>query len=157
MIRPATEADLPEIRRIIIAAFGKDTIHYLLEERFGVLGGKSWEDLKAEEIESSYKQHPDRVMVTELEGKIVGFASYSIDKGRKMGVVENNAVDPDYQNRGIGTSQIERVLEIFRENDMQLAEVVTGLDSGYTPARRMYEKCGFEPTQERVIYHLSLN
>jgi ribosomal protein S18 acetylase RimI-like enzyme len=157
MIRPATEADLPEIRRIIIGAFGKDTIHYLLEEKYGVLGGKSWEDRKAEEIESYYRQHPNRVLVTELEGKLLGFASFSVDKERKMGVVENNAVDPGYQNRGIGTAQIERVLEIFREMGMQLAEVVTGLDSGYTPARRMYEKCGFEPTQERIIYHLSLS
>jgi N-acetylglutamate synthase-like GNAT family acetyltransferase len=157
MIRPAVEEDVPEIRRIIIAAFGKDTIHYLLEEKFGVLGGKSWDDRKAEEIESSYRQHPDRILVTELGGKVVGFASFSLDTERKMGVVENNAVDPEYQNSGIGSAQIERILDIFREMDMELAEVVTGLGPGYTPARRMYEKCGFVPTQERVLYHRSLS
>jgi ribosomal protein S18 acetylase RimI-like enzyme len=157
MIRPARKGDLPNIRRIIVAAFGKDTIHYLLEDKFGVLEGKSWEDRKAEEIESFYRQNPDRVLVTELTGKVVGFASFSLDKERKMGVIQNNAVDPEFQNRGIGTAQIEHLLGIFKERGMNLAEVVTGLDPGYAPARCMYEKCGFEPTQERVYYHLSLS
>ena len=156
MIRPAREDDLPDIRKIIVAAFGKDTVHFLLESKFGVIGGKGWDEWKAREIESFYRKNPDRVLVTELEGKIVGFASFSLYREREMGVIQNNAVDPEYQNRGIGTAQIERVLEIFREEGMQLAEVETGLDAGYGPARSMYKKCGFEPTIERVTYHLSL-
>ena len=156
MIRPAVEDDLPEIRRIIVDAFGENTIHFMLERRFGVMGGRGWDERKGDEIESFYRNHPDRVLVTEFEGSVVGFVSFSWDPDRKLGVIHNNAVDPDYQNRGIGTTQIAHALEVLREIGMEVAEVTTGLGPGYVAARRMYEKCGFEPTNRSVTQHLSL-
>jgi N-acetylglutamate synthase-like GNAT family acetyltransferase len=156
MIRPAHEGDLPDIRRIIVEAFGHDTVHYKLEKKFGVLGGKTWDERKGDEIESFYRSHPDHVLVTESEGMVVGFVSFSCDWDRRMGEIQNNAVDPDFQNRGIGTAQISRALGVLKEMGMEFAEVSTGLGPGYAAARRMYEKCGFEPTIERVTCHLSI-
>lgn len=157
MIRTARPGDLPELRRIIVEAFGQSTMHYLLERRFGTIGGRSWELRKADEIESFYRAHPDGVLVTEEEGRILGFVSFHLDPERGMGKIGNNAVDPEYQNRGIGTRQIARVLEILRERGMKIAEVQTGLADDYGPARCMYEKCGFKPTMEFVTYHASLD
>ncbi len=156
MIRKATKEDLGDMRRIVVNAFGHGTIHYLLESKFGIIGGKDWRVRKAQEIESFLQAHPDWILVTELEGKVVGFVSYSLDHDRKLGTVQNNAVDPQFQNKGMGTEQILHVLDIFRRKGMKLAEVRTGRGVRYLPARRMYEKCGFEPTTESVTYHLSL-
>lgn len=155
-MRRAKEKDLGDLKRIIVEAFGHETIHYLIEDKFGIVGGKSWKERKADEIESFFRAHPDKVLVSEREGKVVGFVSYSLDHDRRLGTIQNNAVDPDFQGKGIGTKQILCVLDIFRKEGLELAEVRTGKGPGYMPARRMYEKCGFEATMESVTYHLSL-
>ncbi len=156
MIREAWEGDLPDLKRIIISAFSKSTIHYLLEERYGRIGDRSWAEWKTQEIESFFKSHPERVLVTEQEGRIVGFAAYDLKPEREMGIILNNAVEPDSQNQGLGTAQIRHLLNIFRERGMRFAKVVTGGGEGYAPARKMYEKCGFEATMKSVIYHTRL-
>ena len=156
MIRQAREEDIPSIRRIIVDAFGENTIHFILERKFGVIGRKGWKERKANEIEHFFRGHPDQVRVTEIAGRVVGFISFAFNVDRNMGVVLNNAVDPENQKKGIGTSQIKNVLGEFRKRGLELAEVSTGLGPGYSPARQMYEKCGFEPTFRGVTYHLSL-
>jgi GNAT superfamily N-acetyltransferase len=156
MIRQARPEDLGDLRRIIVAAFHHETIHYLVERRFGVVEGKTWDQRKGDEIESFLGAHPEWVLVTELDGEVAGFVTYALDEERKVGQVQNNAVDPRHQNRGIGTGQVHFVLDIFRREGMKLAEVVTGLGSGYAPARRMYEKCGFEALMENVRYYRCL-
>jgi GNAT superfamily N-acetyltransferase len=157
MIRQAREEDIPSIRRIIVDAFGENTIHFILERKFGAIGGKGWDERKADEIEQFFRGHPDQVRVTEAAGRVLGFISFAFNLDRNMGVVLNNAVDPEHQNMGVGTSQIENVLEEFRKRGLGLAEVSTGLGPGYAPARQMYLKCGFEPTFRSVTYHVSLN
>ena len=153
----ARDADLPAMRRIVVDAFGHSTIHCLLEDRFGMIGGRSWEEHKANEIEGFYRAHPNQVLVTEIENRIVGFATYSLDEKRKVGIVGNNAVDPKYQSRGIGTEQIREVLARMTAKGMRIAEVKTGTSEAFAPARRMYETLGFSPTTESVLYHLSLD
>ena len=156
VIRGASQEDLPELRRIIVEAFGHSTIHYLIEERFGIVGTRTWNVRKADEIADFFRLKPEQVLVTEIEGRIAGFTTYDLDDDRKIGVIGNNAVDPSFQERGIGTNQIQYVLGLMREKGMRIAEVRTGLGPEYAPARRVYEKCGFSPTMESAIYHLSL-
>ena len=54
------------------------------------------------------------------------------------------AVDSDYQQRGIGVALTEFALEQMKAAGMSVAMVETGGDSGHAPARRTYEKLGFE-------------
>jgi ribosomal protein S18 acetylase RimI-like enzyme len=157
MIRKARDRDLPELKRIIVEAFGQSTMHYLLERRFGPIGGRSWDLRKADEIETFYRSHPENVLVTEKKGRILGFISFSLDQERKIGKIGNNAVAPEHQNRGIGTEQIVKTMGILKERGMKVVEVQTGLTEEYGPARHMYEKCGFEPTMEFLTYHASLD
>jgi GNAT superfamily N-acetyltransferase len=53
------------------------------------------------------------------------------------------AVDPDYQDRGIGSTLIEFALAWMKDAGMSIAMVETGGDPGHAPARRTYEKLGF--------------
>jgi ribosomal protein S18 acetylase RimI-like enzyme len=53
------------------------------------------------------------------------------------------AVDPEHQNRGIGTELNVAALREMKAAGMKLAEVETGGDEGHAPARRSYEKAGY--------------
>jgi GNAT superfamily N-acetyltransferase len=86
----------------------------------------------------------------------VGFITYNLFERKKLGVIGNNAIHPNYQGKGLGTKQYQRVLEIFRENGMLYAGVTTGSDESHAPARAGYEKVGFRPMIHIVQYYRKL-
>ena len=45
---------------------------------------------------------------------------------------------------GIGPKLYDKVLQTMKEQGMEYATVTTGLDDGHAPARRAYQKAGFE-------------
>ena len=108
-IRKATLDDIDRIYRIIAAAFGPYCIAKLLEDRFGVVDGKSWVEHKAGGVVESFRRRIEDVFVAEDGGQVVGFASLSCSGD--TGAVGNNAVHPDSQGRGIGTRLIRTVLD----------------------------------------------
>ena len=79
-----------------------------------------------------------------------------IDPERCIGTILNNAVDPAAQGQGVGTAMYERVLTLFRDAGMEYARVHTGLDEGHAPARRAYEKAGFDLSIPDVTYYQKL-
>ncbi len=155
-IRPAVEADVTRIREVIVASFDGITGHQLLEQRYGQIGGRSWREWKASEIEASFRQRSDSLLVAELGDVIVGVVSFRLDHQRQIGHIGNNGVDPRFQGRGIGTRMYERVLAIFRDAGMRFAEVTTGSGDEASRARRAYEKAGFQPLTTSVRYFREL-
>lgn len=63
------------------------------------------------------------------------------------------AVDPDYQNTGVGT----RILEYFEflsvENGAQT--IFLEVAANNSPAIRLYQKCGFRESARRTAYYLT--
>jgi GNAT superfamily N-acetyltransferase len=55
------------------------------------------------------------------------------------------AVDPAFQNLGLGTQLTGWATGWLREAGMSVVLVSTGGDVGHAPARRTYEKAGFTP------------
>jgi ribosomal protein S18 acetylase RimI-like enzyme len=98
---------------------------------------------------------PELIVVAEVAGVVAGFCSYAIHDN-EHGEIRNNAVDPEYQGRGIGHALHVRVLEIMREKGCKYAEVETGMDDAYARARGAYEKLGFEPYHYAVRYTMRL-
>jgi ribosomal protein S18 acetylase RimI-like enzyme len=85
-----------------------------------------------------------RVWVAEVDGTAVGFVATDVfDSDRSMGEISMLAVDPDYQESGIGTAMTDFALDRLKEAGMSVAMVETGGDPGHAPARRTYEKAGF--------------
>lgn len=95
-----------------------------------------------------------RTFVAEVDGVVCGFASYRIDG--TTGVVGHNAVLPEYKGRGIAGHLYEHVFEQFRTHGCTLATVLTGLDDGHAPARRAYQKMGFEVGLPSIRYYKKL-
>jgi RimJ/RimL family protein N-acetyltransferase len=111
---------------------------------------------KGKQIMAHCKRHPEWVFICEEEGRIVGFVTFALDTNRKIGEIGNNGKDPDCNLGGIGQQMYKAVLEYFREQGMVYAKVHTGLDYAHAPARRAYERAGFNISHEDVNYYMKL-
>jgi len=96
------------------------------------------------------EKHPKWVFVAQEEKKVVGYATYSLDKERKIGHVLNNAVHRNWRGRGIGKELHEKVLEELKKEGIKSAVLTTFEDN--IPARKMYESKGFEELVYSIHY-----
>ena len=111
---------------------------------------------KGNQIKGHCDQHPEWVLICEEEGHVVGFITFSLDLDKKIGTIGNNAKDPDCTLKGIGQQMYKAVFDYFRDNGMIYASVHTGLDYAHAPARRAYERAGFNICHEDVDYYMKL-
>jgi ribosomal protein S18 acetylase RimI-like enzyme len=144
ILREVRPQDLPRIKELVELGWQNQGAAHLLEKRYGQLGGKPWLEWKWPEVENSCRERPHEVIVSEIDGKVVGFASYRLDLVRQIGTIGNNTVDPAYRGLGIGSAMHTRVLQRIRDAGMRFAEVTVALNEGHTAARAMYERAGFE-------------
>ena len=87
---------------------------------------------------------------------MVGFASFYVNETTGVGEIGNNAVRPDFQGRGIAPRLYEEVLRRMKAAGMRAVRVTTGGDPAHAPARRAYEKVGFERFTPSVTYYREL-
>lgn len=158
IIRPAKDNDLEKIMKIAVAAW--EPIYASFRKLAGdeIFEGihSQWRKEKADQVSNHYKHYPETTLVTEYHDEVIGFITYNLFLPKKLGVIGNNAIKPEFQSRGFGTKQYEKVLEIFKENGMIFAEVTTGLDEAHAPARTAYEKVGFKQGIPSVRYYRKL-
>ena len=70
---------------------------------------------------------------------------HPINRETQSGEIYMLAVDPDYQQQGIGHALVDFAVDRITELGIPLAEIGTGGDPGHAPARRLYERAGFTP------------
>lgn len=158
-MRPYCATDLPALLEIAVAAWGPiyDSFLTLLGPDLFAIVFADWQTEKKRQIESACRgEHGARVIVAELGGQPVGFASYYLDPTTRIGEIGNNAVAPPHQGGGIGQCLYEQVLTAMRQEGMRCASVGTGLDPAHAPARRAYEKVGFERGLPGITYFREL-
>lgn len=159
MIRNYKEEDLETIMDIgnrawqfiydsSLSLYGEDLFNQMVPDRT---------TCKGLQIQSHCRQHPDWIFICEEEGKVVGFVTFFIDEKSRIAEIGNNAVDPTCGLRGIGQQMYQAVLEHFKAKGMKYAKVKTGLDDAHAPARRAYERAGFNISSEDIIYYKSLD
>ena len=116
-----------------------------------------WKERKAEQIRAHFAERPAWVLVVEdEENGIVSFITFRLDADRSLGTIGLNAVAPGAQGAGIGTAMYGVVFDLFRRGGLKYASVHTGLDEGHVPARRAYERAGFDVRREDVTYFKKL-
>jgi GNAT superfamily N-acetyltransferase len=146
-IRPATQADAPQLQAIREAAFAPifasfrsmlgDTIYELAQARDDANQGELLTSLLAPG--SDWEVH-----AIELDAALVGFVSLRMNAETRVGEIGLNAVEPRHAGRGIGTAMFEWALRRMKAGGMRVATVGTGGDPSHAPARRAYEKLGFD-------------
>jgi ribosomal protein S18 acetylase RimI-like enzyme len=104
-----------------------------------------WAADQASAVDSTCRAEGSRVWVAQADGRPVGFVAVIIHDDTRTGEIYMVAVDPDYQNRGIGSELVAFAVDRITERGMELVEIGTGGDPGHAPARRVYEKAGFTP------------
>ena len=158
LIRPLRQEDVARIEDIAAAAWAPIYEHLaeLQARALGAVARPSSIEQKREQVRTFAQSRPDGVLVTECDGQVVGFITFSFDREHRMGVIGNNAMQPDYAGRGLGTAQYREVLDLFRAQGMLYASVGTGLDESHAPARRAYERVGFVPVLASVEYMMKL-
>ncbi len=154
IIRQAREEDREALMELIVCGFAEVTVHRWREQRYGVIGGRSWAEWKADDMRTIDIEH---VVIAESEGRPVGFATFHVNHATGIGTVGNNAVLPAFRGHGIGGKLHARVLELIAAAGMDFAQVSTGLEDCYEPARRMYERQGFEPLNRSIVYMMKLS
>ena len=88
-------------------------------------------------------------------GRPVGFAVVAVHDNPRCGEIYMIAVDPGYQNRGIGLNLVTFAVDRITEQGLPLAQIGTGGDPGHAPARHVYEKAGFT-AMPQVRYYKAL-
>ena len=104
----------------------------------------NWRVSQQQAVENVCAAEDTNVWVAIENNSIVGFVAVKLDSEDKMGEIYMIAVDPDAQGKGIGTALTEFALAWMKDAGMSIAMVETGGDPGHAPARRTYEKAGFE-------------
>jgi GNAT superfamily N-acetyltransferase len=133
-IREATEADIPTILRLYSAAGIDDEDHFALAEASAHL--------------AALKQYPSfRVFVACADEVVVGTYELLImdnmaKRGRRSGIVEDVAVDPQHQGRGIGRAMMEHALEQCRRAECY--KLVLSSNLKREDAHRFYDSLGFK-------------
>jgi len=117
-----------------------------------------WRENKAGHIRRALDgEHAGGLAVAACGGVIVGFVTWYLHvRAGVVGEIGNNAVSPDYQGRGIASRLYALALDAMRAAGMRYACVGTGLDPAHAPARRAYEKAGFDIAIPSVEYYRQL-
>lgn len=146
IIRPYTTADLPTLHAIRTAAFAPvfASFRNIVGPEIAALGLTTAEQEQADLLDAIAK--PDSghaIAAAEINDTPVGFVSWKPNIAPGIGEITLNAVHPDHGGKGIGTALYEHALAALKAAGMQLATVGTGGDPSHAPARRAYEKAGF--------------
>ena len=151
VVRPARADDTDSICEITKQSFGPVSGDLMRQDFFDEkLGGTEWHEYKNEAMRDFVDRHVLRTIVAVVEDKVVGYATYSLDERRGIAEIGNNAVDPGFQRRGIGSMLQEEIDRRMRAEGYSRFTVSTlSVD---LPARRIYEKLGYSRSSETIHY-----
>jgi ribosomal protein S18 acetylase RimI-like enzyme len=117
----------------------------LMEKRFGRIGGQHWEQWQSKSVLDYLKAEGCHAFVIQEGDEVIGFCSYTLDAQRQLGTVGYNGVASEHQGRKLGSAMMDFVMKQIREAGMLYAAVIVADNPEHAPARRIYEKHGFEP------------
>lgn len=150
-VHDAIAGDLPAILSITRQTFGPMSFNRIREQFFGQqMGDEPWHHYMCDSVRKSFESPETQFMIGKVANQIVAFASYWFDPKQGMATIGYNAVSPEFQNRGIASRMLADVRCRFIDAGYENWQVTT-LEHDH-PARRVYEKLGFEAASQSVTY-----
>ena len=163
MVRPFQPNDLPVIMEIGRNAFreGEQLNRQVYgEELYELLPKEEIDEEIGDSIARATKYHcekwPDTVYVCEEDERVIGYVMFGLHRETGVGEIGLNALMPEYRGKGFAQQMYKAVLDRFRKEGMRYARVDTGLDPGSEPARKAYERAGFNICSGEINYYVKL-
>jgi GNAT superfamily N-acetyltransferase len=146
-IRPQLDADIAAIVAFSLRAWRPvfESMARVLGPRLNRLVFPDWAAGQARAVEEVCRDESMTIWVAEAGARPVGFVAVAVRADPDSVEIEMIAVDPDQQNRGIGSALLGCALDWAGAAGVRLVQLGTGGDPGHAPARRAYEKAGFTP------------
>lgn len=158
-IRRLKPPDVTAVVEIAVAAWEPifaSLAEILGEELFAAACG-DWQREKARQVRRACEGADGaQVCVADVDGRVVGFATFYGGVQPGIGEIGNNAVHPDFQGHGIAGRLYQHAFVRLRALGMEFVKVSTGGDASHLPARRAYEKAGFDIEFPGVTYYRRL-
>ena len=156
-IRPYRDSDAPGVVRLSLRAWAPvfASVRDVLGDRlFEQLYGDDWQRRQRNDVEKVLTDEKMKIWTAEANGQVIGFVAAFLRADESMGEIHMLAVEPDHQNRGLGSELTEVATDWIRASGMPLAVISTGGDIGHAPARRTYEKVGFTPFPSMLYFRV---
>ena len=146
-IRPQLDADIAAIVAFSLRAWKPvfASMAHVLGPRLNRLVYPDWAAGQARAVEEVCRDENMTIWVAEAGGRPVGFVSVAFRSDPDSAEIEMIAVDPEQQNRGIGSALLACAFDWISAAGVKLVQLGTGGDPGHAPARHTYEKAGFTP------------
>jgi len=146
-IRPIQPDDFDAVKDFVEHAFEPifESFEQILGEQVFPLVYPDWRGLHRGFIDTFYNDENMTSLIAVIDDQPAGYIVYHMTPKEKTGVIEFLAVNPNFQNRGIGTQLNDHVIDTMREAGIKVVSVGTGGDPSHAPARHTYEKSGFKP------------
>lgn len=133
-----------------IRKYTRETLGYLLD----LSAPPPDDEYKGLQVKEQIDCQEYEIAVCEHEGQIVGFITWRING--TVAEICNNAALPGSGLKGIGQMMYQHVFDHARQAGARLVQVTTGLDPAHAPARRAYERAGFEKHLDYTTYFMEL-
>ena len=141
LIRLVREDDLPVCGRIYATAFSVPPYR------------ERWlPDAATEMLTGLLERDPASCWCADEEGEIIAFA-FCTSFGKWRATIQEFAVAPGHQGKGIGTSLMLHVLADFRARGIRAADLVV---NRLAPALEFYRKLGFSQPRDYTLMIRSL-
>jgi len=165
VIRPLMPADVDALAAIAVAAWQPIFAFYrqAMGDEMFLSVHPHWQHEKARQVRNACATGSSAIVaVAEMPpqgsaaARVVGFCTCYANSATAIGEIGNNAVHPDWQGQGIAQRLYAYAFEQLRERGMRYVRVHTGGDPAHAPARRAYQKSGFEIALPGVEYYREL-
>ena len=154
-IRRCNKKDVESVKKIALMAFSpnKKMHKKILGNSIFKIFYPDWQEKKKQTIEYIYKSKDFKIYVAEENNKILGFASFRLDKGNpSTAEITTNAVNPKYQKQGIGSALYKKIISELRNLGVKYIHVSTNNEI----AKKAYEKIGFTKKIDTTRYFMKL-
>jgi GNAT superfamily N-acetyltransferase len=104
-----------------------------------------WRESQRNTVAAACADADTHIWVAVEGAAAVGFIALKRNASAGLGEIYLLAVDPAHQRQGIGTAMLKFAASWLKQSGMSVAMVDTGGDPGHAPARKAYERQGFQP------------
>jgi ribosomal protein S18 acetylase RimI-like enzyme len=151
-LRLAAPADYAAVEPMVIDAFAQVTWLRTVDEMFGPLNGLDWRARWRMRVKHAFDE--ETVLLGEDKGRIVAFASGTLDDATRSTYINLVAVDSREQGKGYGREILRGFMAHMKERGAEHAHLECLVHN--TAGNRLYESEGFKVVADHLRWWIKL-